>query len=392
MGSMVKEVISIDGSFGEGGGQVLRNSISFAAILNKTIYVNNIGAGRSKPGLNAQHVTALRLCEEIRGGLLEGCEIGSSQVSYTPPDEESSDMKISFLGDTKTAGSICLVLQAALPLALFARTIPTNLILRGGTNASMAPLFDYWEEIFIPTLLSRCDFPDNQIEHRVVRRGFFPRGHGEVIVEVSPWHMPLPPIALTTRGELCSIRIISYYASSVQRTVAIEMAQTAGKVLKDAGIGIEPDVEIKYHKNAVEPGWGIILVANTTTNCRLAGSSVGSPRKGAKQVGRDAAEELSATLRDGGCVDDWLQDQLILFMALASGVSEVLTGSLTLHTQTAIWVAEQLSGAEFEVKRLDGNSGFGVDQGYGKDGRIPGKHLIRCTGINFVNRPLHYQA
>ena len=387
MQSRMSETITIDGSHGEGGGQVLRNAISFATILKKTIKISKIRAGRSKPGLKAQHMTGLRICTEIRGGVLECCELNSTEISYTPPTEDIPEEKIEYVGDTKTAGSICLVLQAALPVALFSRKNPTDLILKGGTNASMAPQYDYWEEVFLPTLISKCGFPDDLIQHRVVRRGYFPRGGGEVRIEIEPWRETLPPIVLTERGEVSNIRIRSYYGgTTVPLRVAAEMAESAKKVLQEAGITVEPEVEIVNQTEAIGSGCGILLVATTTTDCLLAGSALGTPKKHATKVGREAAEELVATLKDGGCVDDWLQDQLILFMALASGSSEMLTGSLTMHTRSAIWTAEQLSGAKFEVKRLEEVTS-GVDgEGYGKDGRIPGKHLIRCTGINFVKK------
>ena len=114
----------IDGSQGEGGGQILRNAIAYAALLNKAAEITNIRAGRSKPGLRPQHMTGLRLCAEIAGGTLEGDEVGSTRVRYQPNKANRIDQKRRhvFVGDTKTAGSVCLLLQAALPCALFAQT------------------------------------------------------------------------------------------------------------------------------------------------------------------------------------------------------------------------------------------------------------------------------
>lgn len=376
----------IDGSYGEGGGQVLRNSISYATILSKSITILKIRTGRNKPGLQAQHMTGMRLCAEVCGGKLDGCELGSTEISYTPPDEGQPETKIEYVGDTMTAGSICLILQAALPVALFSRRTPIGFILKGGTNASLAPQHDYWEKVFLPTLISACGFPLDLIEHRVVRRGYYPKGGGEARIEVEPWQEALPPIVLTERGELSKIRISSYYAGDVPWRVAEEIAMSAMKTLKKAGIGVDPDFEIVHHTEAIGSGCGILIVATTTTGCLLAGSALGALKKRASQVGQDAAEELISVLQAGGCVDEWLQDQLILFMALASGVSEILTSCLTLHTRTAIWTAEQLAGAKFEVERLEQTTNYVDGEGYGKDGCIPGKHLIRCTGINFVNK------
>jgi RNA 3'-terminal phosphate cyclase (ATP) len=385
-------LLAIDGSHGEGGGQVLRNAMSFATILKKNISISNIRTGRSKPGLKAQHMAGMKLCADMTatssGATLTGCELNSTNITYSTsmPEALEQDEQLEFVGDTKTAGSICLILQAALPVALFARKIPTDLILKGGTNASFAPQFDYWEEVFLPTLVSKCGFPDDLIEHKVVRRGYFPKGGGEVKIEVEPWTEPLPPLLLTDRGEVSEISIRSYYAGNVPLRVATEMVESAKQVIKEAGIAIEPNVEIVHETQAVDSGCGIMLVATTTTGCRLAGSALGERKKQAAMVGKEAAEELVTTLKDGGCVDEWLQDQLILFMALANGTSEMLTGSLTLHTRTAIWLAEEVAGAKFEVTRLEEESKGTADEGYGKDGRIPGKHLIRCVGIGHTNK------
>lgn len=376
----------IDGSYGEGGGQVLRNSISYATILSKSITIHKIRAGRSKPGLQAQHMTGMKLCAEICGGKLDGCELGSTEISYTPPDEGQLETKIEYVGNTGTAGSICLVLQAALPVALFSRRTLIGFILKGGTNASLAPQYDYWEKVFLPTLTSACGLPSDLIEHHVVRRGYYPRGGGEARVEVEPWQEALPPIILTDRGELSKIRITSYYAGDVPSVVATEIAMSAMKTMTRAGIGVEPEVDIVHHTEAIGSGCGILIVATTTTGCLLAGSALGTLKKRAIQVGQEAADDLISALQAGGCVDEWLQDQLILFMALGSGVSEMLTGCLTLHTRTAIWTAEQLAGATFEVEQLEQRTNNVGGEGYGKHGCIPGKYLIRCTGINFVNK------
>lgn len=400
MSNNADAVMSIDGSHGEGGGQVLRNAMSFATILKKNIRITNIRAGRSKPGLKAQHMTGMQLCADLASSTevtLKGCEMNSTEISYTAVSPVAAateavvqDEKLEFFGDTKTAGSICLVLQAALPVALFARKIPTDLILKGGTNASMAPQYDYWEEVFLPILVSKCGFPEDLIAHKVIRRGYFPKGGGEVRLEIEPWMEPLPPIIMTERGDVSDICIRSYYAGGVPPRVANEMADSARKELRAAGITIEPKVEIIYETEAIGSGCGILLVATTTTGCRLAGSALGVIKKRATKVGAEAAQELVATLNDGGCVDDWLQDQLILFMALASGTSELLTGSMTLHTKTAIWLAEELAGAKFEVSRVmeeeESENASKEDAEYGKDGRTPGKHLIRCLGISHMNK------
>ena len=403
-----KRTIRIDGSLGEGGGQILRNAISFAAIQQKNVAIYNIRAGRSQPGLKAQHATGLTLVADVCGGRLVGASIGSTEIDYKASSSSSSSQSAknnidsnnnnksesrTILGEVTTAGSICLLLQAALPCALFHQS-PCQLVLKGGTNASMAPQYDYWEHVFWPTLQKQCNLPMNQVQAQVIRRGYFPKGGGEVHVRVQPLQTPLAPIRLTDRGQVHRIYIRSFHAGKLPRHLAEAMAKAAQKTLLEK-LQTSPlpqiDIDIVTEKQAVGSALGILTAAETTTGCLLAGSALGTPKKKAKQVGVEAAEELLSTLHDGGCVDEWMQDQLILFMALADGVSEIHTGSLTQHTQTAIWVAEKLSGAHFEVSQLDDNSmhhpsassSSRSDDDYGQEGRIAGRHCITCHGIGY---------
>lgn len=384
--------IVIDGSKGEGGGQILRNAISYANVLRKNLTLQQIRAGRSKPGLKAQHVTGLRLACEVSGGQLTGDQIDSLEISYQPSPLTPTAPAVTNLserhltGDIGTAGSTCLLLQAALPCALLGSSTPCQLILKGGTNATMAPQMDYWEQVFLPTLTDQCRLDPDQVQVTVIRRGYFPKGGGEVHVRIQSCLRPLWPIKLTERGDVCEIRIRAFHAGRLPRHLAQSMADAAHKyLLKRITKAPRYNVQVVMEHQAVGSGLGILIVAKTTTGCLLAGSALSSPKKVANQVGIDAAAELYKTLQDGGCVDEWLQDQLIIFMALAEGSSEMLTGSLTLHTQTAIWIAEEMSGVKFEVIKLSGGKAAS-QSGYGNDGRISGQHLIRCPqGLGFQN-------
>ena len=386
-------LIVIDGAHGEGGGQLVRNSIAYAAIMKQGLRIHNIRLNRSKPGLRPQHVTGIRMAADILGGSLEGAEPEAVTVTYKPPPvvEGTKDQPAyrEIIGDTTTAGSICLLLQTSLPCALFA-ACPTTLILKGGTNADLAPQYDYWEKVFLPTLQEQLqevdDDDDDAVEPTCVRRGYFPKGGGEVHVEVTPVlaSKALPPIVMTDRGEVCELYIRSFVAGRLPVKMAKSMAEIAAQKLHEYLPDIKPQLEVVKEPKAVGSGSGILIVATTTTGCLLAGSSIGKPKKRPEQVAVDAANELVATLEDGGCVDEWLQDQLILFMALANGTSEIITGSLTLHTQTAIWLAEKVVGAKFEVTKLSSTTddNNNKDQTYGKDGRISGRHRIRCQGVD----------
>jgi RNA 3'-terminal phosphate cyclase (ATP) len=383
-------MITIDGSAGEGGGQILRNAISYANILRKEIHIHSIRAGRPKPGLQAQHMCGIQLATSICGGILRGDTLGSKEIHYQPAEiqglTENNEIR-DLTGEILTAGSISLLLQAAIPCALFSPTA-VNLRLTGGTNASMAPQYDYWARIFLPTLVEQCKLNPNQIEAKVIRRGYFPRGGGIVKVQVNPVENRLRPITLTFRGKLKKIFIRSFYAGDIPRPYATRMANEAQMYLRSRIKSYLYEIIVEHDQVAAGSGTGILIVATFESGRQLAGSALGIPKKQkAKEVGCLAAAELYQTITDGGCVDEWLQDQLILYAALADGVSEIVTGSLTLHTYTAIMIAEQMAGAKFEILKLDhfGNTSASayVSEDYGKKGRIAGKHLIRCHGIGF---------
>ena len=410
----------------------MRNAAVYAVLLGQDLSITKIRAGRSTPGLRRQHMTGLALLADCCGGHVEGLNVGSQEILFRMPHNHPSptstephpttSLRTVVRGDTQTAGSICLLLQAALPVALMmdpsrnrsrsdshpAHESSIQWILRGGTNATNAPQYDYWQLVFLPMLRQLYQIPPECIRPTLVCRGFFPKGGGEVHVDTRPLchHSPaLPAIHLTERGNVVHVLIRSIYSGKCPRRVAVGMAQAAKDYLDQhlptsttdsttttTTTPMKIQMEINYEEPAVASGSGIILVATTDQHCRLGGSAVGSPRKSPQEVGIEAAADLCATLREGGCVDDYLQDQLILYMALAEGTSELMTGSLTQHTRTAIWTAEQCCGVPFQVTPLPPESSTPppppppppsttTSTVYGQSGRIHGRHRIRCTGI-----------
>lgn len=231
-----------------------------------------------------------------------------------------------------------MLLQIALPLLLFSRDTsePSTLTLKGGTNASLAPQIDYTEHVLFPFL--RTHFGAN-VQLDVRRRGYFPKGGGELSVSVSPGGK-LRSASVMERGAVRRIGGISHCAG-VPASIARGMEQGARSRLKRSGfgdIGVVPvDIESRREKNdnTSGAGSGIVLWAELEGGGIIGGSALGKKGADAVKVGEEAAEELVKGLDAGGCVDEWLQDQIIIFMALAEGKSEVRCGKggLSLHTK-----------------------------------------------------------
>ncbi|XP_064385885.1 RNA 3'-terminal phosphate cyclase-like isoform X2 [Halichondria panicea] len=356
----------IDGSVMEGGGQILRISMALNCLLNRSITVTNIRAGRDKPGLRPQHLTGIELLAQMCGGRLKGEGIGSSEVTLCPQAIRGGH----FTADTRTAGSVCLLLQAALPCLLFAPK-SSKVTLKGGTNADMAPPIDYAIKVFQP-IAARFGV---QFDCRVVRRGFYPKGCGEVEIATPTGPVPhLTAVTMTDPGTLVGITIHAFVAGAVPINACHKMVMGARKALERQlpGVGLEVKEVQETRDSAFGNSSGIIIVAETSTGCLLAGSANGRKSDPADKTGRAAADELVRGVRSGGCVDEHLQDQLIILMALARGRSTIRTGPLTLHTQTAIHIAQLLTKAKFWTERVSGEKRE--------------VHLIHCDGIGLENK------
>lgn len=387
-----------------------------------------------------------------RGDLI-GAEVGSKTVSYVCHERDGDGNRAAkegdgctkkFVADTGTAGSVALLLQAGfLPGLVHAMRcsriepqtdksqsvdsteLAVQIDLRGGTNATAAPQIDYITDVFAPFINSYLwsngldddgNLTGPPLDVDIIQRGYYPQGGGRVFVNLYPTlsSRTYPVIRLTDPEPIEGISIKVFHAGKCPRYVADKIARGAIKELKrtwredsafrerfcDAQIdaNIVNNVEINHVTDCLGSGSGILILAHPkygldgsqTAHPKLASSGVGDRKVSPLETGTKAARELVECITSGGCVDRWMQDQIIPFMALADATvkSEVLVGELTLHTQTAMWVAEKMTGCKFEVERLDGQDdryggGEGGTDCYGEAGRVLGKHIIRCHGIGY---------
>jgi RNA 3'-terminal phosphate cyclase (ATP) len=349
-------MVVIDGSYGEGGGQVLRTALTLAALTGQSIRIEHIRAGRKKPGLRPQHLTAVRAAAAVCDAHLEGDELGSQALTFAPggpPHPGDYAFDVSEAAQGGSAGAVGLVLQTVLlPLAL-ARD-RSQLMLRGGTHVPWAPPVPYLEHVFLSTL-ARMGV---HAELDLVRWGFYPAGGGEVQIQIERREEPLNSILLTERGEpqrVWGIAAVMNLPSHIPQ----RLAARARNVLAEAGL--QAQVEPRRLHGA-GPGAGIFLFAEYG---HVVAGFTAYGRKGlpAEHVAEAACKELLDHHRAGQPADPYLADQLVLPMALAKGESQVVTSRVSHHLLTNIWVVRQFIAREISIKGESGTPGIVVVKG-----------------------------
>jgi RNA 3'-terminal phosphate cyclase (ATP) len=315
-------MIKIDGSFGEGGGQILRTSLALSLVTGKPVTLEKIRAGRAKPGLMRQHLTAVKAAAEIGGATVSGNEPGSQSLVFTPGQVKAGKYRFAI----GTAGSCTLVLQTVLP-ALLVADGPSELELEGGTHNMMAPPFDFLAQTFLP-LLQRMGI---QVEAELVRPGFYPAGGGLMRVRITPvtaWKQ----LELLERGA-----IVRREAVAMMSKLSNDIGQRELKKLQ-ALLGLT-ESEVRLERVANSPGPGNVVRVAITSECGVTEVVSGFGKLGvtAEQVAMNVAAEAQAYLTAEVPVGQHLADQLLLPMAMAGGGS-FRTMALTAHTETNLQV------------------------------------------------------
>jgi RNA 3'-terminal phosphate cyclase (ATP) len=326
-------MIEIDGAIGYG--QVLRTSISLSALTLKPIRIFNIRKNRPKPGLAAQHLTGVKVAGEFCNAKVKGLAIGSTEVEFIPQSLNVKDKKI----DIGTAGQISLLLQTLAPLLIFSNR-ETSLEITGGTAGLGAPTIHYVINVTFP-LLSKLGVPLPKIE--VIREGFYPRGGGLVRIKTYPVKK-LSSVKLVERGKVKCIKGVSI-AGSLPKDVAERQANAAIKVLKECGFD---DIRISSQvASTLSPGTSITLWAECE-NTVLGNDNIGKKGVKAEIVGEECAKGLIKSIESDAALDKFMSDQIIPFLALADGESEVSVEEFTEHVNTNMLVCEKLLRVKFE--------------------------------------------
>lgn len=331
--------IEVDGSFGEGGGQILREAVCFSMVLGVPIRVTKIRAGRKVPGLRPQHSATIGILAEICSAEVEGARVGSTELSFRPGEVKNSR---SFF-DLGTAASIPLVLQAVIPaVSLIGRSYDLELV--GGTDVPWAPTSDYLGLVVAPAM-RRVGVP---FSLDVKRRGYYPNGGGRVAVHIEAC-VEVEALRLATEDadpEGQSASIVSRCGSLPVR-VAERQVESAAASLEEAGVMVAKR-EVSLEGSA-SPG-SSILVYRVRDDCYLGGDSIGARGKPAEAVGREAARALLAGLSSRARVDHHLADMLAPILCLSAAPSALLVPYVSEHLRTSLHVAKRFTGAEHTVE------------------------------------------
>lgn len=330
-------MVTIDGA--EGGGQILRTAVSLSALSGRPLRVINIRGSRPKPGLRPQHLLSIMAAAKIADADVEGACLGSTEIEFHP---KSLSAPPEWRLEIGTAGSLTLLLQCLLP-CLVRSPSPCQLELTGGTNNPWAPPVEYMQQVLLPILGSM----GVNAELRLLQRGFYPKGGGQVEAQVGPTDS-ISPLHLTNRGELKRIWGLSY-SSRLPGHIGKRMAESARQRLTASGYQAA-EIDLDANGESASPGCGIILFAQFEEGAILAADALGKRGKKAEAVGEEAAQALIRELESGAPVDRHLGDQLVVWAALADGESRYTTSHLTDHTRSAIQVAQTIVGSRFEMQ------------------------------------------
>lgn len=324
-------MIVIDGSAGEGGGQVLRTALSLAMVTGKPFAIEKIRAKRSRPGLLRQHLTCVTAAERISSAIVTGAHLGSTALTFEPGAIKGGAYEFAI----GTAGSTALVFQTILP-ALLRADVASRVMLSGGTHNMMAPSFDFLERAFCP-LLARMGA---QVELSLRKPGFYPAGGGIWIAEIAPGS--LVPMAIDTAGALVSQRVRAD-VSVLPYLIAEREVSTALTLLGwPADCGQARTVRADGHGNVMMAELAFEHVTELFTG-------FGERQLAAEEVAARVVDEVRAYLSVGAPVGPHLADQLLLPMALAGGGSFV-TGPLSEHARTNMGVIGRFLKVGFEVE------------------------------------------
>ncbi len=298
-------MLLIDGSKGEGGGQILRTALSLSAITGKPFKIKNIRTNRPEKGLRPQHLSCINACAEICNADVTGAKIGSKELSFFPKKIQSK--KYNFKFNIGTAGSTPLLLQTIIPILAFSPSV-SKVEVTGGTDIPFSPTIHYLRHVF-------CDFLQRiglNTHLHILYHGFYPKGLGKVKVIIYPWKNKYP-LKIKKRGKAERIDTISIASFNLKKR-DVARRQTYGF---EQEIKITGDSTNQYVPSA-SPGTSFHAHAHFE-NTKLGSCEVGRKNISAEQVGRNAGLKLLKEIKSSATIDKRMADQILLYLAFSGG-------------------------------------------------------------------------
>ncbi|HFD38419.1 MAG TPA: RNA 3'-phosphate cyclase [Anaerolineae bacterium] len=346
-----KNPLEINGAYGEGGGQILRTSLTLSALTGRAVRLVQIRAGRRKPGLRPQHLTAVRAIAKICDAQVTGARLNSQELTFAPraaPQAGTYTFDVAQAAKGGSAGAVSLILQTVLlPLALAEGT--SHLTLRGGTHVPWSPPFDYLKRVYLP-MLARLGV---QAKVNIRKWGWYPIGGGEIRATIQG-DARLTGLELMERGELRRVRGLSA-SSNLPKHIRNRQERAALQLLRANGVNAHFQV-----LDAPSKGTGTVVFLWAEFERSVAGfTALGRRGKPAEQVAEEAARDLIEFLHSCAALDRHLADQLVLPLALAEGASRWTAEQATPHLRTNAWVVNRFWP---DRVRVEEGAGYGIVQ------------------------------
>jgi len=336
-------LLEINGSYGEGGGQILRNAVALSCLTKTPIKITNIRANRPNPGIKAQHYIAIKSIAEICNAKIAGFEIGSSELTFKPGKIQGGVYKF----DIGTAGSITLVFQACI-LAFFKNKEKISIRLTGGTDVKWSPSWDYFQYVFLP-LLNKMGI---KVHPKLILRGYYPKGGGEAIITINPCDK-LKPLDLAFEAEYEKING-NISITNLPDHISTRIKHTIAKTLLKNELPTKINIE---KTTSLSPGVAVTLWSELEKTI-VGAAALGEKEITSEEVGQTVANVLLKEIQSYSTLDIFAFDQLLPYMVLArkNGVSSCFVRGLSSHASTNMWLLQQFfDDVKFEANQNEDN-------------------------------------
>ena len=336
-------MLEIDGSYGEGGGQILRTAVALSVLTKKPVEIKNIRANRPAPGIKPQHYIAIQSVKELCNADVKGLEIGSSTLVFNPGDVKGGEYKF----DIGTAGSITMVFQACL-LSALKTSEPITIVVTGGTDVKWSPSWDYFRHVFLPLIHKMGVSADAPL----IKRGYYPKGGGEAELIIEP-SKDIKPLQLDEQQEYSEVQGIIHLAN-LPSHVGTRMKHASIKSLIKHGLKASIEIE---ETTSLSAGTGITLWVESK-DIVLGSTVLGEKGVPAEKIGEDVARNLLCEIDAGATLDVYAFDQILPYMALArdKGSSSCIVREASSHARTNMWLVNQFFDIDFKLNQSDNNA------------------------------------